>query len=266
MAKPTDFFVGITDLFSIILPGAALTFVALRAEEWAKKDVLGLLRLEGNERYVAFLVVAYLLGHVVDMIGASVIDNLYDLTYANWKRSYPVSFLRWLLETPGRILVELKHWLRAGISSRERKIERLDDDLFRAAKDRAGNERPEGINVYKWSRTWVMIKSASASSEIDRLQASSKFFRSMVTVFGIAWFCALKLGGPFSRRVGWACLVLSCASFLRYSDLRWKAVQQTYGFFVALRSMKNESASSGGLESGQNENESEGDDEEVAEA
>jgi hypothetical protein len=91
MAKPTDFFVGVTDLFSVILPGAALTFVALRIEECAGKDLLGLIQLQKEERYIAFFVVAYLLGHVTDMIGASLIDNVYDLTYAHWKQSYPLT-------------------------------------------------------------------------------------------------------------------------------------------------------------------------------
>jgi hypothetical protein len=238
MAKPTDFFVGVTDLFSIVLPGAALTFVALRIEEHCRKDLLGLLQLQKEEGYIAFFVVAYLLGHVTDMIGASLIDNVYDLTYANWKQSYPLSFQDWCDAIPRRLKVELQHWGQVIFLTRESKPERPEDDLFRAAKNLAGTEKPQGINVYKWARTWTMIKSAAASTKVERLQANSKFFRGMVTVSGITCICSFVLQSPFTSVGAWACLLFTFASFLRYSDLRSKAVQQTYGFFIALRSVQ----------------------------
>lgn len=96
MAKPTDFFVGITDLFSIILPGASIAYVCIKVEEHLETDILGLRRLSHtNEGYIAFFVVSYLLGHAMDMVGAVVLDSLYDLTYAHWKRSNDVSFATW---------------------------------------------------------------------------------------------------------------------------------------------------------------------------
>jgi hypothetical protein len=99
-AKPTDFFVGVTDLFSVILPGATLAYIVLKIEESTSTDLLSLLKLHGTEGYVAFLVVAYILGHLTDLIGASLIDSLYDLTYAHFRRSDPLSFFRWLIATP----------------------------------------------------------------------------------------------------------------------------------------------------------------------
>jgi hypothetical protein len=40
---------------------------------------------------------------------------------------------------------------------------------------------------------------------------------------------------PFGRLGAVVCLVLAFTSFLRFCDLRWKAVQQTYWFFIALK-------------------------------
>ncbi len=51
---------------------------------------------------------------------------------------------------------------------------------------------------------------------------------------------------------GLVCLILALTSFMRFCDLRWKAVQQTYRFFIALRS---EPAAASALESSEHETE-----------
>jgi len=192
---------------------------------------------------VAFLVVAYLLGHVTDLIGASLIDTVYDLTYAHWKRSQPTTFWLWMVETPLRLSVALKYRLVRIFSVQVRESPLLEDDLFRRARGLAGFERPAGVNVYKWSRIWMTLKSPSASSEVERLQANSKFFRGMVTVTAITCICCFVYRYPFAVTGGLVCLLLSAGSFVRYCELRWKAVQQTYGSFIALHSRKFESTS-----------------------
>ena len=114
MAKPTDFFVGITDLFSIILPGTALTYVCILVEKGLHLDVLGLLGLTStnpNAGYVAFFVVSYLIGHGMDMAGAQILDPLYDLTYADAKRRGDLGLTTWLKKSPKRIVEALrKKW------------------------------------------------------------------------------------------------------------------------------------------------------------
>jgi hypothetical protein len=81
LSKPGDLFVGATDFFSVLLPGVALTFVLL----WRFGDLLGLALLgEKTWQAAAFLTVAYILGHFVDLIGAVALDRIYDLTYAGW--------------------------------------------------------------------------------------------------------------------------------------------------------------------------------------
>ncbi len=239
MAKPADFFVGITDLFSIILPGAVMTFVLLCIVKTNYAVTFDKLPLEGVGGYAAFLVAAYLLGHVIDLIGASVIDNLYDLIYANWKRSEPISLRQWLKATPNRLWIEVRHGYRSIFHKREDNP-RLENKLLVVAREVAGKDRPPGVNVYKWARSWTMLKSGAASTEIERLQANSKFFRGMVTVSAITGICFFTLQAPHAKAWGWACIALAVACFFRFSDLRWKAVEQTYVFFIALRLIKEE--------------------------
>lgn len=251
MANPAEFFVGITDFFSILLPGAVMTFVLLCIEKTQCANIFDKLPLGREGRYAVFFVAAYLVGHVIDMIGASVIDHIYDLTYAHWKRNDAMSLLQWLQGTPARLTIEAQHWFQSVFSppeetmfsSREAPV-RLENDLLRAARKLGERERPPGINVYKWSRSWTMLESNSASTEIERLQANSKFFRGMVTVSAITAICLFLIPiqcaqyyryAPYLKLAGWACLILALACFLRYGDLRWKAVEQTYAFYIALR-------------------------------
>jgi hypothetical protein len=237
--KPSDFFVGVTDLFSVILPGTCIAYICLQLERSAvpEMDVLGLRHLgDKYEGYLAFLAVAYLLGHVLDMVGAIFLDNLYDLTYAHWKRSHPMSVMEWLLHCPERFGEELLQMWRSAFESRKRDSTRLEDELLVTAKRLAGEEMPRGDRAYQWCRTVIALKNPGAFSEVERLQANSKFFRGVVMVALITGLVSFRFHQPFRVRGGVACLVVATLSFVRFSDLRWKAVQQTYRFFIALRS------------------------------
>ena len=108
---------------------------------------------------------------------------------------------------------------------------------------------PSTDKVYQWCHSWISLKAPPAASEVERLQANSKFFRGMVTGSVITTFFSLTLKIPFHWIGAVCCTLLACMSFLRYSDLRWKAVQQTYRYFIALASEPSASAGDPGLES-----------------
>jgi hypothetical protein len=239
LEKPSDFFVGVTELFSVILPGTCITYICLQLERSAKPemDILGLRHLGGrNEGYLAFLAVSYLLGHVLDMGGAFFLDNLYDLTYAHWKRSHPMSVTEWVWHCPGRFAEELGQLWRSVFDSRMTESVRLEDALLQDAKRLAGPAMPRGDRAYQWCRAWIAVKNPAAFSEIERLQANSKFFRGIVMVSLITAVISFRSNYLFGRTGSFFCLLLAALSFIRFSDLRWKAVQQTYRFFIALRS------------------------------
>ena len=240
MSKPSDLFLGVTDLFSVILPGACTAFVGLKLEQRSGADVFSVLRLGStNEGYVVFFAVGYILGHVIDMTGSIVLDRVYDLTYSHRMKSPSVRFWDWLKATPRRVKDELRR--TAGKPATESLIKEpveLFDPLLKEAGRLAADSMPAGDRVYQWSRSWVCLRSPAAFVEIERLQANSKFFRGLVTVFVITMILSLTVRPAFKHNIESAilCLLLATTSFLRFCDLRWKAVHQTYRFFIALRS------------------------------
>ena len=212
-----------------------MTYVCVKVLEQRSTDILDLRALGGtNAGYVAFLVMSYLVGHGVDLVGSLLWDELYDLTYAHWKRSVAISPVRWVIMTPKRLAKELRNRWRYFSGESYEKASRTMDTLFQRAELLAAASMTKDDRVFQWCRTSIALKSAPAFSEIERLQANSKFFRGMVTVSAITALLSLTVHTPFYLRGAFVCLFLTGASFLRFSDLRWKAVQQTYRFFIAL--------------------------------
>jgi len=238
MAKPTDFFVGITDLFSIILPGALMTYIWIVAEQHSGSGILGPVKAtHTNTEYLSFLAVSYLVGHGMDMVGAVILDDLYDLTFADWKKSRGMSPKRWLAQLPARLVGEVrKNWnyFQSGVRDNG---DRKSDALLLRAATLASPAIVQGDYVYQWCRSSIVLRSPLAFSEIERLQANSKFFRGMVTTSLITAILSLSIRVPFHIIGAVVCIALAIASFLRYSELRWKAVQQTYRFFIALQTV-----------------------------
>jgi hypothetical protein len=94
---PQKFFIDLMDFFSILLPGALLTFILMGD---AGSVVLGLRASElvGPEGWAAFLFVSYLLGHLVFLLG-SWLDEFYD-----WARRYTLNTQIELLARRNRLL------------------------------------------------------------------------------------------------------------------------------------------------------------------
>jgi hypothetical protein len=70
------FFIGLMDFFSILLPGALLTYLLMGI---VGPLVLGVRysKLAGGEAWAAFLFASYLFGHLVFLLG-SWLDEFYD--------------------------------------------------------------------------------------------------------------------------------------------------------------------------------------------
>jgi hypothetical protein len=82
--EPQKFFIGLMDFFSILLPGALLTYLVMGK---VGPVVLGARysELAGAEAWAAFLFASYLFGHLVFLLG-SWLDELYD-----WARGYTLN-------------------------------------------------------------------------------------------------------------------------------------------------------------------------------
>jgi hypothetical protein len=231
---------------------------------------------DGAAKWIAFVLLSYLIGHFVFLAGSSILDPIYVSSYRKYKSKATGDLLR---------------------------------DRAAKLKDDALKEHREVENEYKWARGIVRLKNQSAAAEIDRLEANSKFFRSMVVVLFAAMLSytrngalALNIGilallylrtadlsevdenpearhhdrvirpikflvalaqswkrtalilhliavaglivGAFAWRTTWlpqaGCLLLVLLSFWCFADQRWKMTQTAYLYFVILSSTSSE--------------------------
>jgi hypothetical protein len=206
-ASPKDFFIGITEFFSLLLPGAL--FVGLFTEEaQAIASVLGL-PTDGFGAAVGFAVASYIAGHVLHAAG-SLLDRAYDRWYSRPRRS------------------------REGQPSLYTLALRLHHKMLGADM--------ESVGVFSWSGSFVRVASPGAASEIEARSSESKFFRSLIPVLT----AALIVIGWRIKHLGFVTatsgalvidLLLIVFAWRRYCLRRWDSVQLTYEYFVLLNTL-----------------------------
>lgn len=200
--KPGDFLLGVLDFFAILLPGSLAAWLLMR---YVDQDYLGRTLAFGPDAAakpeplvlgLTFLLVAYVLGHFVFMMGSR-LDDIYDL------------------------------W-------RERAKPKDSDVTFKAAnalyRELNGDIAGGDFTTLKWAKVYVQIKAPSARAEIDRLEAESKFFRSLV-VIALAFTAHFFLHERMPV-VGIATLLLAALSYTRFQQQRWKMTELSYGTAV----------------------------------
>ncbi len=156
--KPVDFFVGAVDIFAVLMPGAVFTAVSASL---LTDDLLGIAVPTATntvEFWVAFGVGSYLFGHLLFAAG-SILDSV---IYA------PV---------------------------RKKLIPPRSDLAYNAADRIKTNELGEhnaAMNTYQYCRSILDLNDPSAASQIRRLEADSKFFRSMAVIFALLFLKAFS--------------------------------------------------------------------------
>jgi hypothetical protein len=201
MSKLGDFYVGVLDFFSVILPGAIATYLL---EPHIGPYVVGpVISKPATEPagWALFLVSSYFIGHLVFLL-ASQID---DMFFHKWREKY----LPRKPKTP--------HALSELI------CEKL-----------VGPEEERGINTFQLVRSMLIAKSPAAAADVHRMEADSKFFRSLIVVAAIAAFAFLDTG---QIPLGLASCGVAIACALRYGERRLKSEAQAYRHFVALHSL-----------------------------
>lgn len=158
-----QFFLGVVDLFSILLPGAILTYWALTAFFWNQlpKDSPWDAR-----NWTIFIVISYVAGHVISALGGIVLDKIYDRTYKLWGK------------TDGDY---------AHPNGRRAEYVRLRHRAKALAEHSLGDYYSDQDSVLSWSEALVRLSSMSAGGEIDHLEGESKFFRSLTVVLILGW-------------------------------------------------------------------------------
>ncbi|MFC1611076.1 hypothetical protein ACFL6C_08960 [Myxococcota bacterium] len=74
--KPSDVYVGVIDLFAVLLPGGILTALVMSLE--VAEPIAGVVGAWGTlANWVAFVLIAYALGHFIFWVAAK-IDDYYD--------------------------------------------------------------------------------------------------------------------------------------------------------------------------------------------
>ncbi len=174
--KPSDFFLGVIDFFGILIPGAVLVYLH-------SSLLLGLLERIGAPQvpsdpvslWIIFLIVAYILGQILLGLGVPLnrLQEIYspesmDSYYEEVKRDIP------LPPEPDR--PEPKTGVEKFMNKTRQFV-----SLF--AKQTSGGPPNNRAAAYYRAYSFVRLRSAEATAEIDRQAAEYKLFRGLVLVF-----------------------------------------------------------------------------------
>ncbi|HKY29418.1 MAG TPA: hypothetical protein VJM12_15875 [Pyrinomonadaceae bacterium] len=204
MIKPSDFFVGVVDFFAILLPGAALVFLF---RPFLIDDVPNnWLPTTSTQSWVLFLVLSYIVGHLLHAMGSKLLD---DYVYG------PI-YLRLFRPSHKRAAKLDPHAL-------ENDEEAVKTLLARVRLKTDANKI--GTNYYEWCLSDIRVARPAGAAEVDRLQADSKFFRSMVFVFLVA---ALVSTREAQAMFSIGAFALTIFAIWRFCDLRWTATKRLY--------------------------------------
>lgn len=234
MAKPDDFFVSIVDFFSIILPGALVAFIL---KDFAMAQVFGSVLPQITSeisKWIAFIFASYLVGNFISL-ASPWLDPLYNRVYAKYQQAKAEQ------EAEMNIRQKIKLFWR-GIKSPQKigdgPLLVYSKELKRRALEDAEHitARPHGkiMNTIRWATALVRIQNPSAAKDIDRIEANSKFFRSLaISLLFVSIYLAFYVPGIAFT----SCLVLMFLSCWRYMNLRWKRTTLTLEYFVAISKM-----------------------------
>jgi len=199
--SPSNFYIGIVDLFSILLPGA---IASLALYYFFQSEIDAFLSLGGKENaefFRAFILLfsSYLFGHIISQLSAYLDSLLYD---------------------------RLKKFVY--------RDSRCLDEVWKIRREKFGNHgEPVLVNAYKWSLFKLQTEHPAAASEVERYMADSKFFRSLIIimlVMGIVllWHKDMNMAVPLS------CFALAIFSTIRYFKKRRKSTETAYQCVIYL--------------------------------
>lgn len=220
-ADPGSFYLGVIDVFSIMLPGALLAYFL---PELVDMSALGRLFQQPGEKaheWLVFLLPAYLFGHL-----AFLLSSFLDIPYDKTIRPY--------------------YYPEAG------ELSYIAAEVIKAKS--IGEENVRAINTFQWAKAMLLLEKPEASAEIARLEAASKFFRSLVVVFALLALLNIValLRNSWEGGTCYAILVFSILMVLslwRYAERRHKSVKQACWFVITRDGIIDPKACSAEIES-----------------
>lgn len=198
--KPSDIYLGVIDLFSILLPGAILTGTLLSS------GIMPLIApilppLESQAaNWTAYALAAYAVGHLVFLAASRLDDCGYDRMR---RRMWP-----------------------------DMKGDAYDEATqLRIAMIGQDGSRTLPMNTFAWARALLMQQSPAAAHDVHRYEADSKFFRSLVVVLLLV--CLLRVLA-LDFQLSLVTLALAAVSYFRYVERRSKSTLWAYRHIVVL--------------------------------
>lgn len=208
--EPQKFYIGVVDFFSIMLPGGIFAYF-LYGKFGSKVFGPFLPAIKQDaDGWVIFLLAAYLFGHIVFLIGSLLDDTVYD----------PIRKMIW--KNDSRFFWQKED--RAYPVAQE-----LKSRYVRDTRDK------EIVNTFQWAKAVLVLQHSAGITEVARLEADSKFFRSLVVVLAALSYGAFQI--PGQQGWGWPLILLLVASFWRYVERRYKSTQQAYWYMITLNSL-----------------------------
>lgn len=226
--KPSDIFIGVTDFFSVLLPGSLLTwFCHCYSYQTCMELKLPVCQPEERSEQIAlFLAVAYIVGNLL-FIAASQID---DWFYDTFRKKY--------LDKNEGICFQTARQIRDKyINTKALKDDLIEKKMLKV--DESGkliSNISEIFNTYKWALCFIGIKNSELLVDVKKHEADSKFFRSLIIAFLIIAFAILLRENNGILFVIF--LILSFLSFYRYADLRYKATEKAYQIVITLHHLE----------------------------
>jgi hypothetical protein len=213
MPRPVDFFISALDFFAVFLPGAALVYIV---QSWALPYIpLSLRPSDTPQSWAAFLVLAYVAGHLLHAVATLLDEPVYD----NW---YLPKYQK-------------EHFRVAKLTGKGATLGGDDASETLLARAYGYSGAVKGTSLYKWCLSFIKIYNTPAASEIDRYQADSKFFRSFAILAVLSSSVAFEFTGWPARLVVFTlALVAGGFSVWRYCDLRWSATKRLYEYYLLL--------------------------------
>jgi|GEM_PF-494479 len=229
--EPEKFFIGLMDFFTILLPGALFTYFV---QDQAGPLLFGAryLNASDTEAAIRFAFSSYLLGHFISLFGSLLIDDaIYD-PIRNGTASRQIERLAKGKRLYPQLLRKFAVWFFRNDDETLGQALRLKNRYFEPPRNAA-------INAFQWSKALLTIEKPSTMAGVQRLEADSKFFRSLAVVL----FALIFVGIKTNQR---AIVILAAIGILpalwRYADQRRKSINQAYWYVMTLEAGKSETA------------------------
>lgn len=218
MTKPSDFYIGVVEFFGVLLPGAAITYLL---QPFLVENIPTFwLPTSSTKGWVMFIVLAYIAGHLLHGLGSELLD----------KYVYDKFYIRYCKKDHYKVSATIKNEAKKNELDLEKEVEASKTLLALIYLNETANS--QGTNYYDWCLSDVRVHVPAGASEVDRIQADSKFFRSMFFVFLIAGIIC-GLNDQFDLLFG--TIAFAFFALWRFCKLRWTATKRVYEYYLLSR-------------------------------